>query len=154
MTSAMPPHVTRSSFVSLMAWLGIISGALTAVGTCFAVVTHPTLPMLVGFLSGVATLATSLGLRQRKEWARIGFIGVIAYSTLMGFVGAARIRMPELSQFGATGGIGQEQVDALMPTLRATALVGAIVVALFNVLIILKLSSRTVREEFGAEPEA
>jgi len=154
MTPTLPPHVTRSSFVSFMAWLGIISGALTALGTCFAVVTHPSVPMLIGFLSGVATLATSLGLRQRKEWGRLGFIGVISYSTLMGFVGAARIRMPELSQFGATGGIGQEQVDALMPMLRATALVGAVVVALFNALIILKLSSRAVREEFGAEPEA
>ncbi len=154
MTPAMPPHVKRSSFISVMAWLGIVSGALTALGTCFAVVTHPTFAMLIGFLSGVATLATSLGLRLRKEWARLGFIFVLAYSTLMGFVGAARIRMPDLSQFGAAGGIGQEQADAFTPTLRATALAGAVVVALLNVLILLKLTSRPVREEFGAEPEA
>jgi len=149
----------RSTFISGMAWLGIVSGALTTLGSCPFLLSRPSIAAVVGFLSGAATLATSIGLKQRREWARLGFIGILGYSIAMGFGGAWRLRMPSLSEIAAAGGapppgISQEQLDALASSMRPAVLVGALLVGLINALIIARLCTRRVREEFGAESAA
>jgi hypothetical protein len=149
----------RSTFISGMAWFGIVSGALATLGFCSFLLSQPGIAAVVGFLSGAATLATSVGLRKRREWARLGFIGILGYSIAMSFVGVWSLRMPNLSEMAAAGGapppgISQEQLDALASAMRPAALVGALVVGFINALIIAKLCTRRVREEFGAASAA
>lgn len=158
MTEAAPPNSPRSAFVSVIAWLGIISGASGALVFLALLVLNPAMSSTVGFLSAVAGLVTSYGLWKRREWARQGFILVLAYSSVMGLWEALRFRVPRISELEAAAGqqlaVSQAQVDALASTLRAFALVLSTLVALFNVLIIIKLRTKRVRDEFTSGPTA
>jgi len=95
---------------------------------------------------------------KRREWARQCFILVLAYSSVMGLWEALRFRVPRISELEAAAGqqlaVSQAQVDALASTLRAFALVLSTLVALFNVLIIIKLRTKRVRDEFTSGPTA
>ena len=158
MTESAPPNSPRSAFVSVIAWLGIISGASGALVFLALLVLNPAMSSTVGFLSAVAGLVTSYGLWKRREWARQGFILVLAYSSVMGLWEALRFRVPRISELEAAAGqqlaVSQAQVDALASTLRAFALVLSTLVALFNVLIIIKLRTKRVRDEFTSGPTA
>ncbi|HTR20390.1 MAG TPA: hypothetical protein VMH88_05980 [Gemmatimonadales bacterium] len=158
MTETAPPNSPRSAFVSVIAWLGIISGASGALVFLALLVLNPAMSSTVGFLSAVAGLVTSYGLWKRREWARQGFILVLAYSSVMGLWEALRFRVPRISELEAAAGqqlaVSQAQVDALASTLRAFALVLSTLVALFNVLIIIKLRTKRVRDEFTSGPTA
>jgi len=157
-TESAPPNSPRSAFVSVIAWLGIISGASGALVFLALLVLNPAMSSTVGFLSAVAGLVTSYGLWKRREWARQGFILVLAYSSVMGLWEALRFRVPRISELEAAAGqqlaVSQAQVDALASTLRAFALVLSTLVALFNVLIIIKLRTKRVRDEFTSGPTA
>jgi len=157
-TETAPPTSPRSAFVSVIAWLGIISGASGALVFLALLVLNPAMSSTVGFLSAVAGLVTSYGLWKRREWARQGFILVLAYSSVMGLWEALRFRVPRISELEAAAGqqlaVSQAQVDALASTLRAFALVLSTLVALFNVLIIIKLRTKRVRDEFTSGPTA
>ena len=158
MTETAPQTSPRSAFVSVIAWLGIISGASGALVFLALLVLNPAMSSTVGFLSAVAGLVTSYGLWKRREWARQGFILVLAYSSVMGLWEALRFRVPRISELEAAAGqqlaVSQAQVDALASTLRAFALVLSTLVALFNVLIIIKLRTKRVRDEFTSGPTA
>ena len=158
MTETAPPNSPRSAFVSVIAWLGIISGASGALVFLALLVLNPAMSSTVGFLSAVAGLVTSYGLWKRREWARQGFILVLAYSSVMGLWEALRFRVPRISELEAAAGqqlaVSQAQVDALASTLRLFALVLSTLVALFNVLIIIKLRTKRVRDEFTSGPTA
>jgi hypothetical protein len=143
----------RSAFISIMAWLGILSGGFGVLAFVVFLVVQPAFTSAVGFLSSGAALVTALGLRARREWARQGFIAFLAYSSLMAIVGALRWHVPQLTDFKVPPGtaapaITQAQLDALAASARGPLLVMAGIGTVINLLIILKLRSRRVREEF------
>ena len=157
--TAAPTRAPRSGFVSVVAWLGILSGAFGTIGSASLLLWHPGLRILVALLSSLAMLITSLGLRRRREWARQGFIVVMCYSAVLGIVGALRYRPPRLSDFTASGatlppGVTQAQLDAMFSDARSVMLVMAAGMALIDALLVLKPRSRRVREEFDAESAA
>jgi hypothetical protein len=147
----------RSTFISIIAWLGILSGAMGVIGSCAFLLVHASVAGFIGLASGAVALATALGLRRRREWARQALVAFLGYSTLMGFVEAVRFRLPQLSSFTAAGGVPpgvtQAQLDAMAASAHSTALTGAAVFGLLNVLIILKLCTRRVRAEFPEDLE-
>jgi len=147
------PH--RSAFVSLIAWLGILSGGSGVLAFGIFMVVQPSFQFVLGLLGAIAGLATAIGMWKRREWARQGFIVVLAYSSVMGLISAVRFRALQLSTVVPAGaeptGMTQAQLDALTTTMRTGLLIVTGVVTLINVLIILKLRTQRVREEFGAE---
>ena len=148
----------RSTFVSVIAWLGIVSGGSGVLVFAIVLVVEPGFQTALGLLGSIAGLATSIGLWKRLEWARQGFMAVLAYSSLVSLVSAVRFRVPQLASVdpgaAAATGISQAQVDALASVVHTGLLIVTGVVTLFNVLIILKLRTPRVREEFGAAPSA
>lgn len=136
----------RSRLVTIIAWWGIASGVLGCVWGVTMLMGAPGLQSLVILAGAAASLATSLGLRERREWARRGLIFVLGYTVVMAFAGVLRAPLPDqlLSQ------LPPEEVAALRASARTAMLSGAVVLALFNGAIIAKLCTRRVREEFGA----
>ena len=149
-------RVTRSRFITGLAWFGMVSGAMASLGACLMCVVSPSLGNLVFLVSSVGTLVTSVGLRNRREWARRGMIALLAYSTLAGLLGAIRTRAPDASAL--TGdpslGVAQADLDAAFGALRPVFIGGALVIGLLNGLIIVKLCTTQVRAEFAAEAVA
>lgn len=143
------PKVRRSRFVTVIAWVGIVSGVLGSVAGCVFVLAAPSASSVLILASSVASLATSLGLRERREWARKGLIAVLAYTTAMSLIGALGARLPDT----LTGQLPPEELEGLNATMRATMLVSALVMGAINGLIIAKLCTRRVRAEFGAEAD-
>ena len=154
MSEAVPPRLPRSDFVSIIAWLGIISAASGIVLALVVLPWQPDLRWSIGVLSAVVAATTSLSLRKRREWARQGFMGFLAYSSLMGIVGGLRWWVPHITATippaGAAPAMTQAQLDALTISMRTPLLVVAGIGAAINLLIILKLRSRLVREECDA----
>lgn len=137
----------RSRFVTLIAWFGIVSGVMGSVTGCLFVVTEPGLSSLVLLLSAVASLVTSLGLRERREWARRGLIAVLGYAIVMGCYGALRTPLPQ----GLAAQLPPDELAAMTTTMRRAMVGGAVIIGLVNGLIIARLCSRRVRREFGAD---
>ncbi len=150
------PHRPRSAFVSFIAVLGILSGGSGVLVFALFAVMHPSLQNLVGLVSCIAALATAIGLWRRREWARQGFIWVLAYSTVMGFVGVLRSpRAAEIFEASRVhADLSQAELNFMTNSMRIVALVMSSIVALINLLIILKLRSRKVRREFDDESAA
>ena len=130
------PVSRRSAFVPILAWLGILSGGLGGIRLLFTVASHPTWHALVGLLSCCATLAASLGLRARREWARQGFIAVIAYYSALAVTNVLRL---------------QAHGDALTGVARTFLLVMLGFFLVINLSLVWELCSRRVREEFDAK---
>ncbi len=123
--SILHPGPPRSWFVTVIAWLGLISG----VGATFSGITaialdRVTLRAVATLAGGALAMVAGAGLNQREEWARQGFIFVQAY----GMAGA-------LLAF-ASGPIGAGSVIILAVGLA------------INGWIIAKLCSARVRAEF------
>lgn len=99
-------EVRRSTFVTVVAWIFIIQSAFSSIvllmeGLAFAVVSNqhaitenlpPNTPPIVGaVLHGMAyflfalllvalfALASSIGLLQRRNWARLSFVGLLGF---------------------------------------------------------------------------
>jgi hypothetical protein len=120
------PSPLQSRFVTVVSWLGILSGA----GITFAAVTtialdHAGIGLLAALAGGVMAMIAGAGLNQREEWARQGFIFVQAYGILAALIDVVR---------GPTIG----------------ALLGLAVGLAINGWIIAKLRSPEVRAEFDA----
>jgi len=150
------PQPPRSTFVTVVAWFGMVSGAFSALACLLLLLVHPALSTLVGLLSGTATFVCAAGVRRRREWARRGFIAVLGYSAVVSVVGALRVRAPRLADFAALGvtlppGFTQAQFDAIGSLIRTATIAIALVIVAVNGLIILKFCSRRVRSEFDAE---
>ena len=137
MSGATPVERPRSGFVSVAAWLGIISAASCIVLAVIALPWQRALRYDIGLLCAVAAATLSLGVRKRREWARQGFVAFLAFSTLMGIAGAARWRAAQSTNPPA---------DSMRMPLLVVAGLGLVI----NLIIILKLRSRRVREEFDA----
>jgi FtsH-binding integral membrane protein len=158
-TASEQPTVRRSRFVSIVAWLGIISGAFGTLGSISFAVAQPGIRSAIFLLSTVALFVTALGLRARREWARQGFILVLAYTAVMGIIGARTTRPPRLSDYPSYPGVTapkltQEQLDAMWSSMRTSMLVMAVMGAALDGLVILAFSSKKIRREFGAESAA
>lgn len=112
----------RSRIVTALAWLGIVSGVLGCIGAVYMVFTprHALRPL--GLLGSAALLVAAIGLRNRKNWARLAYIAA------------------------AVGGIANFAIRLIQYGWGSTGLA----VVVLNGLIIAKLCSRSVREEFGA----
>ena len=130
------PVGRRSPFVPILAWIGILSGGWGGVRLLFTVVSHPTWYALLALLSCGATVATSLGLRSRREWARQGFIALATYYSVLVVIGYLRI---------------QARLNALTAAERMLFLVIGGFLLVLNLSIICELRSSRVREEFDAK---
>jgi len=117
----------RSITVSILAWLGIVGGAMGSLGFLLLLLGTPGGHLPITALAGPpVTLVASLGLRQRRDWARKSYIGVL--------------------------GLGMLRVLVALPwsgSLATTGVLALITIAIPG-LIIAKLCSHDVREEFGA----
>lgn len=186
MTAApdLPAPVRRSRFVSGLAWFTIVSSALGLAGSvCSGAVLLATggdlagsvgasgahlpsgtetllqhLPLLffLGAAGSALTLATGIGLKRRREWARLAFIWVLAGSSLYGFVNLflQRAAFGHAAASAPTGAAGDQlraQMDAMGPGLAIMALMGALLFAVVNAVIIARLCSAKVRAEFDTD---
>lgn len=134
----------RSRLVTVIAWWGIVSGVLGCAWGVPMLLSAPSLRSVIVLAGSIASLATSIGLRERREWARRGLIFVLGYTVVMAFASVLRAPLPEqlLSQ------LQPEEVATLRSAARAAMLTGAAVLAVINGAIIAKLCTRRVREEF------
>ncbi len=119
------PRRRRSKFVTVVAWLAILSGAsltLSSASTIFF--ERPTVGSVAALVGGVSAMIAGAGLNQREEWARRGFIFVLVY------------------------GILAPLVEALGGHMRITAAVGFLMALVINGWLIDKLTSPGIRAEF------
>ena len=154
-----PVGATRrkaSTLVTVVAWLALLSGCFAVFTGAVGVFVRQSLYPAVTLLGGIAAIVPAWGLRWRREWARRGIIAVCAYAALTGLVGAATLRQTMERQLAARLGRGQaaqiprEQLDAIAGRMQSFVTVSAIVFAMLDGLIILKMTSKSVREEFDA----
>jgi hypothetical protein len=142
----------------VIAWLGILSGAVGIFGFLVIALVSPSLRVVVGLASTIGALVAALGLRARREWGRQGSIVLLCYSAAMGVYGA--VRMPPatpaaLTNYqGAHAAITAAQLHAVNSVAHTAAIVPAIFMAVIIALIALKLSSEGVRQEFNSASSA
>ena len=127
------PAVHQSRAVSFLAWLNVVSGAIGVVHGFGSMLASPTLSHIDLVVGSVGALVAGLGLRRRRNWARLSVIGVSAYA-IASFV---------VSGIYWTGAVRSSHMPVFWFYLGCFALV--------EVLIILKLCSRGVRLEFGVD---
>ena len=154
MSAPEPARGPRSTFVSVVAWMGIVSGAVGALVFCLVVIFAPSFQNILGLLSSTAMLVASVGLWRRRDRARQAFMALLGYSAVMGIVGALRMRVPTVSDITATAGalppgVSPGDIADLGSMVRTAALAITLVIAAVNVLVILKLRSPRVRAEFA-----
>jgi uncharacterized membrane protein HdeD (DUF308 family) len=122
------PHRPRSTLVTVIAWLGILSGIGTVSSGALMLAAVPGLRGFGWLTGGVLALITALGLRRRREWARRSYIGVQLFNCANFFV----------------------HMRGTPTAVRGGLLVMAIGYTAINGIIIAYLCSRKVREEFEA----
>lgn len=138
----------RSTFVTVIAWFGIVSGCMATLGGVVLMAAGPAGIRSGGILaSGVMGLAAALGLRRRRHWARLSFIGVQALTIAQSLITVVSSQSRMMEQLIASG-LPAEEARSLAATARNTSLVFALVFAVINGLIIAKLCSPEVRQEF------
>jgi hypothetical protein len=145
-------------FVSVVAWLTLISGCVSLLGAVLTIPAAPSIPAFGALLGGTAALATGVGLRRRRSWARRATMVVLAYAAVAGFVQAGRLPDQLGQQYTTTvtvrsGGAPPTDMYFDGSRIRNAALLGAAVYALFSVLIILRFRSATIRAEFQEDDE-
>ena len=146
----------RSAFVSVVAWLAIVSGMMTTLYSALGTIAGAR-PMLLGSLvGGLAAIVTGVGLRRRREWARRAFLVVLAYASLSSFaaVPLVRYRLERQLASGPRGAppppITHEQVNQVAANLASIQLFWAVAFTLVGGLFFWRLCTRAVREEFDA----
>ena len=127
MTESATVAPRRSGLVSLLAWLGILSGLGATVMGVAMVSARLELASISTLGGGVMALVAAIGLKRRRNWARLSYIGVQV-------IGIVRILTLALAQSQA----------------RTAVFTGVLVYALINGLIIAYLCSPSVLEEFDA----
>jgi len=137
-----PQAATRSRLVSGIAGVGMLGGAVLLLWFEGQVLTDPSVHSALGLLGALGMLLTSLGLKERRERARQAFIAVLAYWTLLSIVTAARKIVPGLSS------------NATPPEARRLWLEWSAVLVVVEALVILKLRTRRLRQEFDDESTA
>lgn len=98
---------------------------------------------------GIMGLIASVGLLRRRNWARLSFIGVQAYAILNGFANVVSQPAVVATRLSASG-LSADDASAALASARSAMLVAAVVFTLINALVIAKLCSRRVRDEFEA----
>lgn len=138
------PPVERSSLVTAIAWFGILGGALGTASGLGLMLAAPSVTNVAVLVGAASTLYSSIGLRARREWARVGFMFVLGVTAVAGIFGAVRFRMPRMNAPGFT----PEQVDMMVRQMRPMMIGTAVLGAIINALLIAHLSSDRVRREF------
>ena len=152
-------RANRSRFVSVVAWLGILSGACGVFGCLMITFVAPSLRAFVGLLSAGGTLIAALGLRARREWGRQGSMVLLSYSAAMGLyaaIRAPRLTTAQLTTLHVANGqaITAAQLHAAAPALHAAGIASALVAAVIIAVVVVKLSSEHVRQEFDSASSA
>jgi hypothetical protein len=144
----------KSSFVSILAWFSLISGAL---GVLFGLldITEPSFVSVSSLLGSIAALTTGWGLLHRQEWGRKAFIALLAYATVIGFVDAFLIPGQMAEAYSGAVSLGApplppEEFQGVISRLQVLAYGVAVLFAAINLAIIVKLRSAPAREEFSA----
>lgn len=172
---------SRSVFVNATAWIFIILAGLTAVSALLqnaavaslmpglqSATEHHPLPLLTGVLIGylpwvvgtglamsMATLASAIGLLLRLDWARRGFIGVLAFAigaNLMGLWLQQEVVQSVVSNTLSSVSIPQQAMALLggfVTAARVMAMLMTLVACLMLGWVIRRLMSPSVRQEFA-----
>jgi hypothetical protein len=141
------PRVSRSLFVTGMAWLGLFGGLGTTAVAWFALRAHFTMTSVGALGGGLMAVAASWGLRHRREWARQSIIGVQLYGFVLVIV---RILSP-LSGATIPTNLPREVREQAIHVARANAIESLVIALLFGGYTIWKLNTRRVREEFAEQ---
>ncbi len=136
----------RSRVVTIIAWIGIVSGVLGTIASGMVALSAPDLATILWLASAVAGLVTSIGLLVRREWARRGLIAVLGYTVAMGFLQVIIVPLPAQ----LAGQVPDDVLQEARAGVRAAMLASALVFGAINGLIIAKLCTRRVREEFDS----
>jgi hypothetical protein len=143
-------YAPRSRFVSIIAWLGIVSGCFATLSGVLIVRESPHLSSFGILAGGIMAVVAGLGLRRRRNWARLSFIAVQALAIVQSF--ARLVSQPAIIERQlSSSGVSAADAKAAAATLPTMFLVMTLAFSLINALIIAKLCSRRVREEFEAE---
>jgi len=145
------PPVSRSALVSVVAWFGILGGAMGTLSGLILMLSAPSMTAVSVLVGGAATLYSAIGLRARREWARVGFMVVLAITSLAGIIGALRFRIPggiTVSPAGGAPAMTPEQLNDIVHQMRPMMIGMAVVSAIVNALLIAYFSSQRVRREF------
>ena len=134
----------KSRFVTVVAWLGIFSGASTVVAAAWSLIMEPRIAAVAALPAGLLAAIAGIGLNDRREWARQAFILVQAYGILYLLVDAA-IALSKHRLVPPT--------DVTQQVPVAFTLVFFCLFVAFNSWIIAKLCSRRIRAEFEAAEE-
>lgn len=169
----------RSSFVTVMAWISIALGAMGVASGLLQAAMLPSLPMdrfmqelaaagmalppllqrifaHLQLLNAVSLLGSALfawvswALLQRREWARLAFIGFLALGVLGGI--AAVVAMQPMLDW-ANSASGMAEIDPLLrgvqSAMKAAAWLSVLLVAVLHGAIIWKLCTPAIRAEFS-----
>jgi hypothetical protein len=120
----------RSGLVTFLAWITLVPSAIGVLGGAVSLLIMPRLAVALVLAGSVTTFVTALGLRRRRNWARLAFIWILSFAILNAFISLYRARWA--------------------PQRETLALVVVFVLAAVNGLIIASLSSDRIREEFDS----
>ena len=144
----------KSTFVSILAWFSLISGAL---GVLFGLldITAPSFVSVSSLFGSIAALAVGWGLLNRREWARKAFIALLGYATIIGFVDAFLVPGQMAEAYSGAVSLGApslppEELQGVISRLQLLAYGVAVLFAAINIAITVKLRSGEVREEFSS----
>ncbi|GAB3510130.1 hypothetical protein [Pseudoxanthomonas daejeonensis] len=176
--SALPQ---RSTFVTVLAWVFIaMSGSGTVISIAQNLMIHALLdgelgqrlhqappegvPPVVAFLVGhaqlffigallgsIATLACSIGLLRRQNWARLGFVGLMLLAIawlLAGLWIQSSVLAGMGTQFAAAGDLGGPDISAVLPVIGVLGVLFALVMGSVHGWIAWKLLTPVIAAEF------
>ncbi len=148
-------NANRSKIVTTLAWLCIIGGAFTILGGVAVVPIAPLRGLLI-LVGGLAALVNAVGLKARREWARLGMIAVLCYGVATTLGGGFLTHSPRLPNAppGEAGRRAQEQIDRAYAASRGPREISAVVFAAIDAMLIALLASPNVREEFDSQAAA
>jgi hypothetical protein len=172
--------VPRSQFVTALAWFSIVVSALMIVSSTMQnvmvnfvlppnifdsllrdsgeqipssvlfVLKHVKVILFAFLLSSVVLLFTSIGLLQRKNWARITFIVLLVLGTVL-TIAALPTQFSMLGDVSKTMG-GNEalaEVESVITVMRGVILALVVLFTVIHVWLIYKLCTPTIRAEFA-----
>ena len=174
----------RSNFVTVLAWLMIVPSALgVLISTLQNVLVFTVMPMdqmtlpsgpeaeqipafalfmmehmravFVAFwLLTVLALASGIGLLQRREWARLVVIALLALSIVMN-LGGLYVQQSFLSSIPVSTDAPPEfrqQFESMASTMWTVSIAMALGFSAVSAWMIWRLNSESIKAEFGASP--
>ena len=134
----------RSRLVTVIGVMGALSGCMTLLSAFTSAAPWSFTAAWVA--GGLIAIAASVGLVRRMEWARRSFLGVQVFAIATALYRFAVLPSVLMRASGDPSGVTREWAG----NMRGAMLPYTIVFIVINLLVIAKLTSRGVLEEFDA----